>query len=83
MSKFIEVQQFGDFDILQSKCVMYKVDNIVSAEALRAEFCELEGIRDPTEIYDLIINDVTDNFIAFLELLGFEKVVMDSTYFCN
>jgi len=62
---------------------MFKSDNKKSAKELRDEFCKMERIEDPVLINDRMLHEVTDDFIAYLELMDFKRVNTDSIYFCN
>lgn len=83
MYNFIEVQRFGDFDILQTECIMYNPNNKKNAQELRNEFCVLENIENPTMVNDRLIYEITEKFIDFLKSKGFSKIKTSSTYFCN
>lgn len=78
----IEVKAFADFDILYTECVMVHFNKFDTRE-LFSEFYKLEGITSFNELNYKNKRDVTENFIAFLELKGFQKLKTIPIYFCD
>jgi hypothetical protein len=78
----IEVQAFGDFDILQTECIMVSSDKH-DTEAIFNEFYKLIGIESNTGLGRMILMDIREDLIAFLELKGFFKLKTNPIYFCD
>lgn len=80
----IEVQAFGDFDILQTTCVMTSTDWHDPA-ALMSEFCQINNLppKSGKGLVGVILYEVTNDYIAFLELKGFTRLQTTPQYFCD
>jgi hypothetical protein len=70
---FIEVQQFGDFDILITDSIMFHHDSI-DVENIEKEFYKIQGIESDSGLSYEQLYDIIPDFIAFLELKGFQKL---------
>lgn len=81
METIIEVQAFGDFDIMYTECVMVS-DIKFDINELQKEFCEIENIPSFRGLKGSLY-ELTYNFIAFLELKGFKKLQTTPIYFCD
>ena len=78
----IEVQAFGDFDILQTDSIMVSSDKH-DTKGLFNEFYELMGIKSNIGLDYRILTEIREDFIAFLKLKGFSKLKTVSIYFCD
>ncbi len=72
MKTFIEVEAFGDSGTY-TECVMVHTEKLDVNEVLN-EFYVVQGIASNKELDYRILNEVTTDFIAFLELKGFYKL---------
>lgn len=82
INTIIEVQAFGDFDVIHTVCIMVHSDKIDKNEIME-EFYQIEGIPSNTGLEGRCLYDITQNFIAFLELKGFKKLKTQTVYFCD
>ena len=78
----IEVQAFGDFDILYTECIMVSSEKH-DTKGIFNEFYKLMGIESNTGLGRLILMDIREDFISFLELKGFSKLKTEAIYFCD
>ena len=78
----IEVQAIGDFDIVYTECIMVSSDKH-NANELFKEFYELMGIESNEGLSMRYQREMTEDFIAFLELKGFSKLKTEQIYFCD
>ena len=79
---YIEVQAFGDFDILYTECIMVSKDDI-STDNIIKDFLDINGLKSTKGLHLNKLRDYTEDFIAYLELLGFEKLKTKQIYFCD
>jgi hypothetical protein len=80
----IEVQAFGDFDMLYTECIMVSGGKHEKEELIQ-EFCVISGL-DSTDGKGLkynMLREVTSDFIAFLSLKGFVKMETQKVYFSD
>jgi hypothetical protein len=82
MKTFIEVQEFGDFDMKYTNCIMVSDDNI-DKQTLLDEFYKLEGIESYRGLDYLILDEITEKFINFLKSKGFKRLKTQSVFFCD
>jgi hypothetical protein len=82
MKTFIEVQEFGDFGMKYTNCIMVSNDNI-DKETLLDEFYKLEGIESYRGLDYLILDEITEKFINFLKSKGFKRLKTQSVFFCD
>lgn len=82
METIIEVQAFGDFDIMYTECVMVS-DIKFDINELQKEFCEIENIPSFHDLQRSSFYELTYSFIVFLELKGFKKLQTTPMYFCD
>lgn len=82
LNTFIEVQNFGDFDVKYTDCIMVHSDKIDKNEILK-EFYQIQGITSNTGLDYRKLYDITQDFISFLELKGFKRLETQSVYFCD
>ena len=78
----IEVQQFGDFDVLNTNCIMVHSDAMDKKEILK-EFYQIHGIPSNKGLDYKVLSTITEDFISFLELKGFKKLETQPVYFCD
>lgn len=69
----IEVQRYGDFDIVNTECIMVHPKKINKSELLK-EFYRLAGITSQEGLSYSKLETINKDFIAFLELKGFKKL---------
>jgi len=82
LNTFIEVQGFGDFDVKYTDCIMVHSNKIDENEILK-EFYQIQGIESNTGLDYRKLYNVTQDYIAFLELKGFKKLKTYAVYFCD
>lgn len=77
----IEVQRYGDTH-LYTDCIMVHSEKLIVDDILK-EFYEIQGINSMSGLDYEMLNTITDNFIAFLELKGFNRLYPNIIYFCD
>jgi hypothetical protein len=82
LNTFIEVQEFGDFDVKYTNCIMVHSDKMDKNEILD-EFYQVQGITSNTGLDYRELYNITEDFISFLELKGFKRLETQSVYFCD
>jgi hypothetical protein len=78
----IEVQQYVDFDVLNTKCIMVSPTKHHKTSLLE-EFYEHYGIISYNGHKSEDLSFYTDAFISFLEMKGFTILNTDKIYFCD
>jgi hypothetical protein len=78
----IEVQAFGDFDILYTDSIMVSSEKH-DVKGIFSEFYTFMGIKSNTGLRHTILTEIREDFIAFLELKGFSKLKTNPIYFCD
>ncbi len=79
----IEVQDFGDSDVKYTVCVMVSEEKMDVKEIIK-DFCttmnipSIKGLPWNTNFYEM-----TEEFITYLELLGFSKLETTEVYLCD
>lgn len=69
----IEVQQFADFDMVCTKCIMVSNEKFLKFELLN-EFCNINNIPSIKGLDCNKLNQYTEDFVTFLELKGFTEL---------
>lgn len=82
LSTFIEVQDFGDFDVKYTNCIMIHSDKVDKDEILK-EFYQIQSITSNIGLNNNQLQNITENFIQFLELKGFKRLETQKVYFCG
>ena len=80
INTIIEVQAFGDFDVKYTVCVMVHSDKMDKNKILK-EFYHIQGITSYKGLDYRILRTITEDFISFLELKGFNILKTQSVYF--
>ncbi len=82
MKTIIEVNEYGDFNVLTTRCIMTSEEHFTMFD-LKAEFCKNEQIESFTGLpYDKL-TEYTNKFVEFLKNKGFKPLVTKSVYFCD
>lgn len=82
LNTVIEVQDFGDFDVKYTNCIMVHSDKIDKNEILK-EFYQMQGIVSNIGLKNNQLQNITEDFIQFLELKGFKRLETQKVYFCG
>ncbi len=82
MKTIIEVEAFGDFDVMYTVVIMVSEEKI-ELSSLQNEFCQIEGIASFKGVPNNRLYETTENYIAFLKLKGFKALATQKVYFCD
>ena len=66
----IEVESFGDFDVIRTECVMVSFEKLIVKTVVK-DYCELRGLDSLSGLPENMINDTRDDFIKYLKGIGF------------
>jgi hypothetical protein len=77
-----EIQSFGDFDIKITECIMVHHEKMDKNEILN-EFYKINNITSNIGLNENLLRTITKDFIVFLELKGFRKLVTESIIFTD
>ena len=78
----IEIEVYGDFDMLSRDCIMVSEYNYVVKELVK-EYCSSIGISpdDMDTLPDNMVSDATTGFKEFLRKKGFKKLTTKTVCF--
>ena len=75
----IEVEAFGDFDVVYTKCIMVSEEKL-DTNIIIKEFCEFANIPSIKGLPYNKLNHYTDEFIVYLEMIGFTVLKTTQIY---
>ncbi len=78
----IEVKAFGDFDIMYTDCIMVSTEKMDVKEVIK-DFCVFMNIPDIKGLPDNKLYEITQEFIEYLEMIGFNKLKTTQVYMCD
>lgn len=73
INTFIEVQQYSDFDIKTTRGIMWHPDKI-NTDDLLEEFYSNKWIQSNSGLDNLILWDITNDFVMFLKQKWFKLI---------
>lgn len=76
----IEIQEYADFNIPYTKCIMISNVDYNPSDLLK-EFFQTQGITSTSGLDIRDLTTITDDYIAFLELKDFKKLPTFKTIF--
>lgn len=78
----IEVKAFGDFDIMFTHSIMVSPEEL-DVDKLLKEFYDLVGIESNHKVNHVLLYEITEDFVSFLELKGFSRLKTNVVYFSD
>ena len=78
----IEIKQYGDFDLVNTKCIMVSEDKYDFNHLLQ-EFYKQQGITSNKGLDDNKLNEITEKFIKFLKSKDFYQLKTQSVLFTD
>lgn len=82
MKTVIEIQQFGDFNVMNTHSIMVHPEFFTVFD-IKEEFCKFENIESFSGLPHNKLNEYTEKFVKFLKDKGFRQLETKSVYFVD
>lgn len=79
---FIEVQAWGDFDIIQTDSIWYSEENR-DVKSIEKAFCSINGLGETSGLPYNMLHDCTEEFKKYLKKEGFKQIKTKSVCFSD
>ena len=78
----IELQAFGDFNIKITYGIFVSEEKF-DIEKIKSDFCRINNLGVFNGLSTMDLDKHTEDFVTYLELIGFKELKTNKVYFCD